>query len=73
VVLVFCLVPAVSAVAQESDSEEPQTYKEKYEQQQVTDRSAMYMSFLWDFTYDRNEPSPNTHPWLIRIGYGFTF
>lgn len=36
-------------------------------------RVAMYMSFLWDFAYDKNEPSPNTHPWLIRIGFGFTF
>ena len=41
--------------------------------QQVSARSAMYMSFLWDFAYDRAEPSPNTDPWLIRIGYGFTF
>jgi hypothetical protein len=36
-------------------------------------RVAMYMSFLWDFAYDRNEPSPNTNPWLIRIGFGYTF
>ena len=41
--------------------------------QQAGARSAMYMSFLWDFAYDSNEPSPNTHPWLIRIGFGFTF
>jgi hypothetical protein len=34
---------------------------------------AMYMSFMWDFSYDSNEPSPNPHPWLIRIGYGVTF
>jgi hypothetical protein len=33
----------------------------------------MYMSFLWDFAYDENEPSPNTRPWLIRIGFGFAF
>lgn len=36
-------------------------------------RVAMYMSFLWDFTYEKNEPSPNTNPWLIRIGFGYTF
>ena len=36
-------------------------------------RVAMYMSFLWDFAYDKNEPSPNTNPWLIRIGFGYTF
>ena len=41
--------------------------------QQAGKRSAMYMSFLWDFTYRKDEPSPNTHPWLIRIGFGFTF
>jgi len=35
--------------------------------------AAMYMSFLWDFAYDSNEPSPNPHPWLIRIGYGVVF
>ena len=35
--------------------------------------AAMYMSFLWDFSYDKREPSPNPHPWLIRIGYGVTF
>jgi hypothetical protein len=36
-------------------------------------RVAKYMSFLWDFAYDKNEPSPNTNPWLIRIGFGYTF
>lgn len=36
-------------------------------------RTAMYMSFLWDFAYDDNEPGPNTKPWLIRIGIGYTF
>jgi hypothetical protein len=41
--------------------------------QKATDRTAMYMSFLWDFAYDENEPNPNTHPWLIRIGFGFSF
>jgi len=41
--------------------------------QQAGKRSAMYMSFLWDFAYRSDEPSPNTHPWLIRIGFGFTF
>ena len=41
--------------------------------QNAGNRVAMYMSFLWDFAYDENEPSPNTNPWLIRIGFGFTF
>ena len=41
--------------------------------QQAGPRSAMYMSFLWDFAFDSDEPSPNTHPWLIRIGFGFKF
>jgi hypothetical protein len=41
--------------------------------QRAGKRSAMYMSFLWDFAYRSDEPSPNTHPWLIRIGFGFTF
>jgi hypothetical protein len=36
-------------------------------------RASMYMSFLWDFSYKDDEPSPNTHPWLIRIGLGFNF
>jgi hypothetical protein len=36
-------------------------------------RVSMYMSFLWDFSYDDNEPSPNTNPWLIRIGFGYNF
>lgn len=36
-------------------------------------RVTMYMSFLWDFAYDENEPSPNTNPWLIRIGFGYNF
>lgn len=41
--------------------------------QKASDRASMYMSFLWDFAYDDNQPSPNTHPWLIRIGFGFNF
>jgi len=41
--------------------------------QNAGSRVAMYMSFLWDFTYDENEPSPNTNSWLIRIGFGYTF
>ena len=41
--------------------------------QKAGGRFAMYMSFLWDFAYDDNEPSPNEHPWLIRIGFGYTF
>lgn len=41
--------------------------------QQATERASMYMSFMWDFTYEENEPSPNTRPWLIRIGFGFNF
>jgi hypothetical protein len=36
-------------------------------------RASMYMSFLWDFSYKDDEPSPNSHPWLIRIGLGFNF
>jgi len=41
--------------------------------QKAGNRTAMYMSFMWDFAYDENEPSPNTRPWLIRIGFGFNF
>jgi hypothetical protein len=41
--------------------------------QLASNRVAMYMSFLWDFAYDENEPSPNTRPWLIRIGFGYSF
>jgi hypothetical protein len=41
--------------------------------QKASERVAMYMSFLWDFAYDENEPSPNTRPYLIRIGFGFSF
>ncbi len=41
--------------------------------QRASKRVAMYMSFLCDFAYDENEPSPNTRPFLIRIGFGFTF
>jgi len=33
----------------------------------------MYMSFMWDFAYEKSEPSPNTKPWLIRIGIGYSF
>ena len=41
--------------------------------QRASERVAMYMAFLWDFSYDDNEPSPNTRPYLIRIGFGFAF
>ena len=41
--------------------------------QRASDRVSMYMSFVWDFAYDDNEPSPNTKPWLIRIGVGYRF
>lgn len=41
--------------------------------QRASKRVAMYMAFLWDFSYDENEPSPNTRPYLIRIGFGFAF
>jgi len=41
--------------------------------QRAGGRVAMYMSFLWDFAHDDNEPSPNERPWLIRIGFGYTF
>ena len=41
--------------------------------QRAGGRASMYMSFLWDFSYDDNEPSPNTNPWLIRIGIGYNF
>jgi hypothetical protein len=41
--------------------------------QTASNRVAMYMSFLWDFAYEDNEPSPNERPWLIRIGFGYTF
>ena len=36
-------------------------------------KSAMYMTFLWDFNYEKNVPSPNNDPFIIRIGYGFRF
>jgi hypothetical protein len=41
--------------------------------QKASPRAAMYMSFMWDFAYDESEPSPNTRPWLIRIGFGYAF
>ena len=41
--------------------------------QRAGNRVNMYMSFLWDFSHDDNEPSPNSNPWLIRIGIGYTF
>jgi hypothetical protein len=41
--------------------------------QRASDRVAMYMAFLWDFSYDENEPSPNTRPFLVRIGFGYAF
>lgn len=41
--------------------------------QRAGGRASMYMSFLWDFSYNDNEPSPNAHPWLIRIGIGYNF
>jgi hypothetical protein len=41
--------------------------------QRASDRVAMYMAFLYDFAYDDNEPSPNTRPFLVRIGFGFAF
>lgn len=36
-------------------------------------RSALFMTFLWDFNYTDSEPMPYSHPWIIRIGYGFGF
>ncbi len=41
--------------------------------QRAGKRTAMYMSFMWDFAYEKSEPSPNTKPWLIRIGIGYSF
>jgi len=41
--------------------------------QRASERVAMYMAFLWDFSYDENEPSPNTRPFLVRIGLGYSF
>jgi hypothetical protein len=41
--------------------------------QRASKRVAMYMAFLYDFAYDENEPSPNTRPFLVRIGFGFAF
>ena len=41
--------------------------------QATSPRSAMYMTFLWDFTYEDGVPSPNPNPFMIRIGYGFKF
>ena len=38
-----------------------------------TPRTAMYMTFLYDFNYEKDVPSPNSDPFLIRIGYGFKF
>lgn len=34
-------------------------------------RSRMFMVLLYDFNYTSSEPSPNSDPWVIRIGYGF--
>lgn len=36
-------------------------------------RVNMYMSFMYDFSYKNDEPSPNTRPWLVRIGVGYSF
>jgi hypothetical protein len=41
--------------------------------QKAGDRVAMFMSFLYDFSYDKNEPSPNNRPFLVRIGFGYLF
>ena len=41
--------------------------------QKASNRVAMFMSFLYDFSYDENEPSPNTRPFLVRIGFGYLF
>lgn len=41
--------------------------------QATSPRSAMYMTFLWDFEYESGVPSPNPDPFMIRIGYGFKF
>jgi len=38
-----------------------------------TPKSAMYMTFLYDFNYEDGVPNPNSDPFLIRIGYGFRF
>ena len=41
--------------------------------QQAGGRGALYMSFLWDFNYDKNEPNPRNDPFQIQIGYGIRF
>ncbi len=41
--------------------------------QATSPRSAMYMTFLWDFNYEDGVPNPNPNPFMIRIGYGFKF
>jgi hypothetical protein len=36
-------------------------------------RGAVFMSFLWDFNYNDDEPTPQNNPFQIRIGYGIRF
>jgi hypothetical protein len=41
--------------------------------QRMGDRSSFFVSALYNFSYDDNEPSPYTDPWVIRVGVGFGF
>ncbi len=40
---------------------------------ETSPRSAMYMTFLWDFNHESDVPNPNDNPFIVRIGYGFRF
>jgi hypothetical protein len=38
-----------------------------------TRRSALYMTFLYDFNFDSSKPNPNSDPFVIRMGAGLRF
>jgi long-subunit fatty acid transport protein len=35
--------------------------------------AGMFMTLLYDFSYDSSQPMPHSHPWIFRIGYGVRF
>ena len=41
--------------------------------QRIGDRSSFFVSALYNFSYDDDEPSPYDDPWVIRVGVGFGF
>jgi hypothetical protein len=41
--------------------------------QRMGDRSSFFVSALYNFSYDDEEPSPYDDPWVIRVGVGFGF